>query len=194
MGHGKKNANRGEAIQNNYARIKKLAEKHKELGNHLKDAKRELQDEINEILVVVDEMDEEFKARLTELEERVLFNAQPFWKRWWQTWKKNNELLKDANKPPVVDPLEPIKVKKRVAFEVPLPDPEKKPYEKPTIKEEEMPKKGKVHRLEGHATVKADKLGLPPTPSHRQVVVDRKTPGPKKTGKPDKTKAESRDA
>lgn len=34
----------------------------------------------------------------------------------------------------------------------------------------------------------------PATPSHRQVVVDRKVPGPKKKGEPDGTKAESREA
>ena len=74
MGHGKKNANRGEAIQNNYARIRTLAEKHKALGNIVKDVKRELQDEINEILVVVDEMDEETQERLRLLE-------RPWWKK-----------------------------------------------------------------------------------------------------------------
>jgi len=74
MGHGKKNANRGEAIQNNYARIRTLAEKHKALGNIVNDVKRELQDEINEILVVVDEMDEETQERLRLLE-------RPWWKK-----------------------------------------------------------------------------------------------------------------
>ena len=101
MGHGKKNANRGEAIKNNYARVQKLAEKHKALGNIVKDARRELQDEINEILVVVDEMDEELKARLTELEERVLFNEMPFYRRWWSRlywwWQeRKKEEVEDA--------------------------------------------------------------------------------------------------
>lgn len=145
MGHNKKNANRGEAINRNAARVQELANKLKELGNIVKDAKRELQDEINEILVVIDEMDEETKERLGLLE-------RPWWKK----------LL-------------------RMDLEV-------------KEKEEEMPK-GKVHRLEGHATIKTKKKDQPSTPSHRQVVVDRKTPGPKKrNGKPDKTKAESRDA
>jgi hypothetical protein len=42
---------------------------------------------------------------------------------------------------------------------------------------------------------KKERPKSPPTPSHRQVIVDRKTPGPKKKkGGPNKKKAESRDA
>ena len=74
MGHGKKNANRGEAINRNAERVRRLSEKHKALGSIVKDVKRELQDEINEILVVVDEMDEEIKERLRLLE-------RPWWKK-----------------------------------------------------------------------------------------------------------------
>ena len=74
MGHGKKNANRGEAINRNAARIHELANKLKGLGNIVKDVKRELQDEINEILVVIDEMDEETQERLRLLE-------RPWWKK-----------------------------------------------------------------------------------------------------------------
>jgi hypothetical protein len=214
MGHGKKNANRGEAIKNNYARVEKLAEKHKELGNHLKDTKRELQDEINEILVVVDEIDEEIKKRFDDLEYRMSFHEKPVWSRWWSWLYWWWEERRGENEARAVDPPEailtsPVKLSDQQFAELekeflggtsPIENPAglinyKKPYEKPTIKEEEMPKKGKVHRLEGHATVKADKLGPPPTPSHRQVVVDRKTPGPKKKkGEPDKTEAKSRDA
>ena len=53
----------------------------------------------------------------------------------------------------------------------------------------EIEKEGKMPKEE-------EKKPEPPaTPSHRQVVVDRKVPGPGKKGEePEKTKAESRDA
>ena len=47
MGHGQKNANRGEAINRNAARISKCAEKLKELGHIVKDVRLELGDEIS---------------------------------------------------------------------------------------------------------------------------------------------------
>jgi len=74
MGHGQKNANRGEAIQRNKARIAELATQLKNLGNLMKDMKREGMDEMNEIMVVMDEVHEAF-------EERVRLLERPWWKK-----------------------------------------------------------------------------------------------------------------
>jgi hypothetical protein len=131
MGHGTRNANRAAGIAKNEARIGKLAGKLKELGDFIKDMKREGMDEMNEIMVVMDEVHEAFTERLRLLE-------RPWWKK---------VLRMDTEK-----------------------------------EEVEMPKK------------EEKKPEPPATPSHRQVVVDRKVPGPKKREEePDGTKAESRD-
>ena len=74
MGHGRKNANRGEAISRNTQRIRKLAEKHKALGEIVKDVRRELKDEIEEVVVVMNEYFEEIEERLRLLE-------RPWWKK-----------------------------------------------------------------------------------------------------------------
>lgn len=74
MGHGQKNANRGEAINRNAARVSKLAEKLKELGGILKKVKAELKEEIEEYTAVVDEY-------FVEIEERLRLLERPWWKK-----------------------------------------------------------------------------------------------------------------
>ena len=95
MGHGKKNANRGEAINRNTGRIKRLAQKHNELAQILKKVRTELKDDIEGIISDVRAID----ARIENLANIVAFNALPFWKRWWLKWKETRETLKDVHKP-----------------------------------------------------------------------------------------------
>ena len=86
MGHGKKNANRGEAINRNTGRIKRLAQKHNELAQILKKVRTELKDDIEGI---ISDVEAEYEA----------IDALPFWKRWWLKWKETRETLKDVHKP-----------------------------------------------------------------------------------------------
>ncbi len=74
VGHGQKNTNRGQAINRNAARIKKLAEKLAELGKLIKKVKIEAKSDLDEISVVMDEW-------FTETEERLRLLERPWWKK-----------------------------------------------------------------------------------------------------------------
>jgi len=84
MGHGKKNANRGEAINRNAARISKLAEKVGELGKELKVGFKGMVAEAKAADEAFQNLREVFGQRLTELE-----------KPWW---RKIMDKVKDKKK------------------------------------------------------------------------------------------------
>ena len=189
MGHGQKNANRGAAINRNAARVEELAKQLKNLGNLMKDMKREGMDETNEIMVVMDEVHEAF-------EERIRLLERPLWKK----------LLRRDLEAPSPN-LEDADFEKDV-----LPEIEKQTGEIPAEVKEEAKADAMAMAVKGstpvlgefvEAVIKEQKEAemkkkkkekeRPATPSHRQVVVDRAVPGPEKKGEPDGTKAESRD-
>ena len=74
VGHGQKNTNRGQAINRNAARIKKLAEKLEDLGKIVKKVKAEATKNLDEVSAVMDEW-------FTETEERLRLLERPWWKR-----------------------------------------------------------------------------------------------------------------
>ena len=86
VGHGQKNTNRGQAINRNAARIKKLAEKLGELGEIVKKVKTGATKDLDEISVMVDEW-------FTETEERLRLLERPWWKR----------LLRRELNPPIIN-------------------------------------------------------------------------------------------
>ena len=192
MGHGQKNANRGAAINRNAARVEELAKQLKNLGNLMKDMKREGMDETNEIMVVMDEVHEAF-------EERIRLLERPLWKK----------LLRRDLEAPSPN-LEDADFEKDV-----LPEIEKQTGEIPAEVKEEAKADAMAMAVKGstpvlgefvEAVIKEQKEAemkkkdeekekeRPATPSHRQVIVDRAVPGPKKKEEPDETKAVTRDA
>ena len=71
MGHGQKNANRGEAIMRNKARIKELATKIGEIGKMSKESRTELKGEIEALAEEFEEISEALKGRLDLLERSL---------------------------------------------------------------------------------------------------------------------------
>ena len=106
MGHATRNANRAAGIADNKGKINEVRRVMKDLVGewkiHVKDHKGADEAELLWRAALT--------ARIDEVEERVLFNALPFWKRWWsrlywwwQERKKDNETLKDVMKPPFIE-------------------------------------------------------------------------------------------
>jgi hypothetical protein len=81
MGHGSKNANRGEAIMRNRARIEKLAEKIGEIGEQSEERRLQLKEELDALI-------EEFEGVKNELEERIDLLERSLWRKMMDKIKK----------------------------------------------------------------------------------------------------------
>ena len=191
MGHQQRNANRAYRIEKNKERIEELARKIEEFGKILQKMKHEMGETLDETAIVVDEVFDETRERLRLIE-------RPLWKK----------LLKKDLEPPITGS-ENLDFEKDV-----LPEIERQTGEIPAEVKEEAKADAMAMAVEGstpvlgkfvEAVIKEQKEAemkkkdeekekeRPATPSHRQVVVDRAVPGPRKKGEPDGTKAESRD-
>jgi len=64
----------------------------------------EIDASLGKLATSIAEVYEEITEDLHVVQEQVLFNAQPFWKRWYQKWRDDRERLKNANRP-ALEPL-----------------------------------------------------------------------------------------
>jgi len=175
MGHGQKNTNRGEAINRNAARIERLAKKIAEIKKEMTKDFEDLGEEVMDIDVRTAHKLSKVMSAVVTHEIRLRGLERPWWKKLFRI------------KPE-------ISVTLQAASEVDAPKLDEDETEVDVAKEEKKAKPGhhvlniKNSRLGtkspiiGEKKEEEKKPGAPPTPSHRQVVVDPKKPGPKKGG------------
>lgn len=177
IGHGRKNANRGEAINRNAARVEALTKKVAKFQKELKTEFEELGEVVEEQMTETDMKCRGYCAKVQSAivthEIRMRYLERPWWKKLFGIKPELPITIQQA--------AEVIEKEEEVTKE------EEEGHHVLDIQSGKLGQKSEIK--------KKDKAVPPATPSHRQVIVDKKTPGPvKREGEADGSKAESRDA